>query len=79
MAKKKIEELEKQAVKAFDAKTYQMPSIDLLKVPPQQDLGDIKENIEGNIKDILLGSRLGKLYCTSSRIHRGVTIKWKRS
>jgi S-DNA-T family DNA segregation ATPase FtsK/SpoIIIE len=51
-AKKKIEELEKQAVKAFDPKSYQMPSIDLLKVPPQQDLGDIKENIEGNIKDL---------------------------
>ena len=51
-AKKKIEELEKQAVKVFDPKTYQMPSIDLLKVPPQQDLGDIKENIEGNIKDL---------------------------
>jgi len=51
-AKKKIEELEKQAVKAFDPKTYQMPSIDLLKIPPPQDLGDIKENIEGNIKDL---------------------------
>ncbi len=51
-AKKKIEELEKQNAHIFDPKTYQMPSIDLLKVPAAQEMGDVKENIETNIKDL---------------------------
>ncbi len=51
-AKKKIENLEGQEGKAFDPRTYKLPSIDLLKVPPFPDQRQLKEDIEANIKNL---------------------------
>ena len=51
-AKKKIDSLEEQDGKAYDARTYKLPSLDLLKVPPFPDQSQLKENIESNIKDL---------------------------
>jgi len=51
-AKKKIEDLEGQEGKTFDPRTYELPSLELLKVPPFPDQHQLKENIESNIKDL---------------------------
>jgi S-DNA-T family DNA segregation ATPase FtsK/SpoIIIE len=50
--KKKVESSESQPEKKFDPKTYKLPSIDILKVPPLLDYREVKENIEANIKNL---------------------------
>jgi S-DNA-T family DNA segregation ATPase FtsK/SpoIIIE len=51
-AKKKIESLEGQEGKTFDSRTYKLPFLDLLKVPPFPDQRQLKDDIEGNIKNL---------------------------
>ena len=49
---KKMKELEGQAAKQYDSKTYQLPTLDLLKVPVVQDYKESKGEIESNIKNL---------------------------
>lgn len=50
--KKKIEDLEKQSNKKFNAQTYKLPQIDVLKVPPAGDYRQVKEDIQLNIRNL---------------------------
>lgn len=50
--KKKIEDLEKQSDKKFNAQTYKLPQIDVLKVPPAADYRQVKEDIQLNIRNL---------------------------
>ncbi len=49
---KKMKELEGQAAKAYDPKTYQLPTLDLLTVPIVEDHKETKGEIQSNIKDL---------------------------
>jgi len=50
--KKQIDELNPDNVKIFDPKTYKLPSLSLLKVPPSLDYREVKEDIEASIKNL---------------------------
>lgn len=50
--KRKRETLEKQDGKVFDPRTYKLPSVGILKLPPALDAYKTKEDIKGNIKNL---------------------------
>ncbi|UCG34579.1 MAG: DNA translocase FtsK, partial [Candidatus Omnitrophota bacterium] len=49
---KKIKALEEESARSFDASTYRLPSVSLLKVPPAVNIIETKESIEENIKNL---------------------------
>lgn len=51
-AKKKMDELEQEARKTFDPRTYVLPHLGLLKVPPDTNVAGIKEDIKSNIHNL---------------------------
>jgi S-DNA-T family DNA segregation ATPase FtsK/SpoIIIE len=50
--KKRIEALESTTIKVFDAASFKLPSINLLKPPPVLDAREVKEDIKDNIKNL---------------------------
>ncbi|MCM8786669.1 MAG: DNA translocase FtsK [Candidatus Omnitrophica bacterium] len=48
---KKIETLNKKT-EPFDAKTYKLPSCDILKIPPSLNYREVKEDIEASIRNL---------------------------
>jgi len=50
--KKQIDELNPDNAKTFDPKTYKLPALSLLKVPPSLDYREVKEDIEASIKNL---------------------------
>jgi len=51
-AQSKIKALESQQGKSFDARTYKLPPVSLLKVPTYPDQQTAKEDIKSNIKNL---------------------------
>ncbi len=51
-AKKKMEDLEKESRKTFDPRTYVLPHLGLLKVPPDTNVVGMKEDIKSNIRNL---------------------------
>jgi S-DNA-T family DNA segregation ATPase FtsK/SpoIIIE len=50
--KKQIDSLTEDTGKKFDPKTYKLPSIGLLKIPPSLNYREVKEDIEASIKNL---------------------------
>ncbi|MFA5008016.1 MAG: DNA translocase FtsK 4TM domain-containing protein [Candidatus Omnitrophota bacterium] len=50
--KKQIDGLNADNTKVFDSKTYKLPTLGLLKVPPSLDYREVKEDIEASIKNL---------------------------
>ncbi|MBN2483124.1 MAG: DNA translocase FtsK 4TM domain-containing protein [Candidatus Omnitrophica bacterium] len=51
-AKKKMEDLEQEAKKTYDPRTYVLPHLGILKPPPATNVAGLKEDIKSNIRNL---------------------------